>query len=154
MTTAKRVRICKDCLAEGVTTNRAAIYPGPRCYTHWLAFKKKSQLRAKERKVEANFSLTGVEYDALYAAQGYRCFICRVSTGKIRRLSVDHDHKKCMDHAPERGCRKCIRALLCKRCNQLVAWWGVEALLRAIEVLTDPPAQKVLADLENTSSFT
>lgn len=149
-----KVRVCKDCRKEELALTRDAKFPGPRCYTHHLAKRKVDRLRASERRVEQNFQLTGVEYDALYMAQGNRCFICRTSTGKVRRLAVDHDHNLCIDHPPEQGCRKCIRALLCKRCNQLVAWWGVEALLRAIEVLTDPPAQKVFARLENTSFAT
>ena len=47
-------------------------------------------------------------------------------------------------HDPKKGCRRCIRGLLCSRCNR----WGVplflDAMIRAINYLTDPPARKVL----------
>jgi arsenate reductase-like glutaredoxin family protein len=42
------------------------------------------------------------------------------------------------------GCPYCIRALLCGRCNKLVAFLDEEALARAIIVLVDPPARRVL----------
>lgn len=137
--------ICIDCEAEGVTTKRPAPHPGPRCVTHKRARKKVVSARAHELRTEATYGLTGAQYWAIHEAQGGCCYICLVSKGIVRRLAVDHDHKKCDDHPPEMGCPRCVRALLCKRCNQLIAWWGVEALQRAIEVLTDPPAQRVLA---------
>src|SRR5690242_2005107 len=57
--------------------------------------------------VEKTYGLEPGEYDALYALQGGRCYVCgRKST---RRLAVDHDHVTgaprgllCPD--PERGC--------------------------------------------------
>jgi hypothetical protein len=42
------------------------------------------------------------------------------------------------------GCSKCIRALLCAYCNEILGRLDVEALQRLITVLTDPPAQKIL----------
>lgn len=51
-----------------------------------------------EREWQRNFRLvrtygiTAVEYDAMLAQQGGGCAICG-STGKTRRLHVEHDHK-------------------------------------------------------------
>jgi hypothetical protein len=50
---------------------------------------------------------------------GNRCAICGTTedaTGK--RLAVDHDHSCCPN--PGKGCQKCIRGLLCIRCNSAV----------------------------------
>lgn len=75
-------------------------------------------------------------YAALYAAQGGRCYICRRATGASRRLPVDHDHATGE-----------VYGLLCGPCNKNVIGHlrrDVEALRRAIDYLTDPPARKVL----------
>ena len=88
--------------------------------------------------------MTGEQYWALYEAQGRRCFICQRATGATKKLAVDHDHHRGCGHAPETGCPDCVRALLCGPCNQMIGRWNVAALRRAIEVLTEPPAQRVL----------
>jgi hypothetical protein len=72
------------------------------------------------------------------------CFICQRATGKTKRLAVDHDHDCDAGHDRNMGCPKCIRALLCGPCNRLVGFLDAEALARAIEVLTNPPAQRFL----------
>lgn len=138
-------RPCKDCVAEGITTFRPPIYPGPRCTTHHRKITKLRRAKAHGLKVENTYGITVEDYWKIYEAQGRKCAICQVSTGKARRLAVDHDHKKCGDHPPDKGCPKCVRALLCKRCNMLIGWWGTDALLRAIDVLNDPPAQRILS---------
>lgn len=135
---------CKDCRAEGVTTSRPAPNPGPRCDTHHRSWRKRAQALAHGRKLEAGYGITSAQYWALYRAQGGVCAVCRIATGRTKRLAVEHEHGLCDDHPPEQGCPRCIRALTCGRCNRLVAFLGVEALCRAIELLTDPPARKVL----------
>lgn len=135
---------CKDCVAEGVATIRPTPFPGPRCSTHHRLFTAARKARAHERRTKATFGITGEQYWAIYQAQGGRCYICQWARGATKRLAVDHDHKKCSDHLPEQGCPRCVRALLCGPCNQTIGRLGVEALQRAITVLTDPPAQDVL----------
>jgi len=142
---------CKDCLAAGLTEGvperkwRPAPHPGPRCTTHHRAKRNADRLRAHALRTEANFGITGEQYWEVYEFQGGRCFVCQHARGLRRRLAVDHDHKLCDGHPPDKGCPRCIRALLCVSCNELLGRYGVDALMRAIEVLTDPPARKVLA---------
>jgi hypothetical protein len=38
-------------------------------------------------------------------------------SGRIWQLSIDHDHSCCPD---KRGCRNCIRGLLCADCNMML----------------------------------
>lgn len=149
---------CVDCLTEGAdpkgtrvlaTKDDGSLQPGPRCVTHWRGRKKQVSQVAHDRRMDTEYELTPELYRALYEDQGGKCFVCRKSTGKARRLAVDHDHKLALEHGhdPKKGCKLCIRALLCKRCNTLIGWLDVEALLRAIELLTNPPARKILTTL-------
>lgn len=140
-------RRCVDCENEGVRTNRPAPYGGPRsarCATHYRALRKRRKARAHALRVENNFGITADEYATLYESQGGVCFICRVARGVVKKLAVDHDHNKCDDHEPQVGCRNCVRSLLCGPCNQAIGRLNVAALKRAIEVLTNPPAQRIL----------
>jgi hypothetical protein len=79
-----------------------------------------SRLMAADRVVQRRHSvvmkaygLSAVEYEAMKAAQGNRCAICREeervmhrTLGTPRDLSVDHCHKT-----------GAVRALLCSQCN-------------------------------------
>lgn len=140
-----KVLVCKDCLTEGISTNRPAIHPGPRCVTHYRAWKRRSGQVSHARHIQNVYGITEEQYNALYEAQGGRCFVCGVATGASKRLAVEHEHGLCDDHSPERGCKRCIRGLCCGRCNRLVAFLGVEALTRAIQLIVDPPARKILS---------
>lgn len=66
------------------------------------------------------FNLTPEEYDAMLAAQGGVCAACGQAEetapgGRVNSLSIDHDHICCPG---QRSCGKCIRGLLCNRCNR------------------------------------
>jgi len=82
--------------------------------------------------VEKTYNLPADQYWALYAAQGGHCAICRVATGKTKRLAVDHHHDT-----------EQVRGLLCGPYNLTIGRLGVEALVRAVNYLYDPPAPKV-----------
>lgn len=147
---------CKDCAAQGISSYRAAHYPGPRCTTHHREFVKRSKKKAHARRVEKGFGITGEQYDAIYASQGGKCYICQRATGKTKALAVDHDHKRegCL-HAPDVGCPMCVRGLTCSTCNRIVLGrYDIHALARAIQYLLDPPAQKVLIELEEKNRTT
>lgn len=67
--------------------------------------------------------ITVEEYNWLYQQQGGVCCLCKepetshYNNGKLRKLSVDHDHN-CTEHAVTRTCKLCIRGLLCNSCNR------------------------------------
>jgi hypothetical protein len=136
---------CRDCKAEGITTARPAPNPGPRCATHWREVKKNRKALAHSRHVQKTYGITAEEYQLLYEGQGGLCFVCKRSRGLSRKLAVDHDHTKECGHDPKQGCRNCVRALLCQQCNTVVVGrYDIDALMRAVEVLKDPPAQHLL----------
>lgn len=141
-------RRCKDCVAEGITTEREACYPGPRCATHHRRFRKSQRFNAAMTRVALVYNLAPGEYAALLAEQLGTCAICTRATGRTKRLAVDHDHACC---AGPTSCGRCVRGLLCGPCNQLLGRYSAAALLRALTYLRDPPAQRVLRPTESSN---
>lgn len=136
---------CIDCRREGITVVRP-LYRGPRCKTHWQVERKRLRQVRHDAHVERTYELNPDDYQAIYDSQNGSCFVCRRAKGKRKYLAVDHEHDKpgC-DHPPNVGCRECVRCLACTTCNRIVLGrYDVAALKRAIEVLEDPPARKIL----------
>lgn len=74
--------------------------------------------------------LTPAERVALVAAQGGACAIC----GKVgERLQLHHDHRHCPGRT---GCRRCVRGLLCGRCNTALGRIGDHLIPRLIAYLS------------------
>ncbi len=89
--------------------------------------------------------ITSVEYTWLEKLQGGVCALCgtaerrkaaRVPEGTskelaVQRLCVDHDHS-CPNHKSGKGCKQCIRGLLCDFCNsRFLSWVESHPPLRA-----------------------
>jgi hypothetical protein len=76
-----------------------------------------------KNKMKDKFGLTPEQYQARFDAQNGLCAVCdkpevvHDKHGKLKRLAVDHDHKCCPE---QKSCGKCIRWLLCQRCNILL----------------------------------
>jgi hypothetical protein len=115
--------------------------------------KRRNRIRAHNNHVTKTYELSPEDYAAILASQDGRCFVCRKAKGAKKFLAVDHDHhahdgETPPPHPREMGCRRCVRCLACNTCNRIVLGrYDVDALVRAIIVLTEPPAQKVLRDL-------
>lgn len=138
-------KACKDCVVEGIATQRAAPNPGPRCATHWRAERARRRKAEHERRVCAAFGLAPGDYDRLYEAQGGKCAVCLVATGKARALAVDHDHACCPGRT---SCGKCVRGLICFGCNRQIGAFrdDPQKFFRAGLYLINPPARLVLTD--------
>lgn len=133
------IRRCKECV---VGSTRPAPHPGPRCASHHRAIKKVRQDAAHEAMVQRVYGLPPGLYEAMYQAQGGRCAICQIATGKAKRLAVDHDHSCCPGRI---SCGRCVRGLLCGSCNHVILGrYTPEMLERAIHYLIDPPAPHLL----------
>jgi hypothetical protein len=109
------------------------------------------------RRVLDVYKITPYDYRLLYIAQKGRCWICRTAKGihpddpkggGTRRLGVDHDHLT----GEVRGLL-CTGSLSANTCNRLIARYSREALRRAADYMTDPPA-KVLAEMMRVRSET
>ena len=148
---------CKDC---GSTT-RKLISVGPRtflCATCKRARKLRQRSSSHTRRMQKDYSLAPGEYKLLKEAQGGLCFTCGPWTGNrglSKNLAVDHDHSCCL--APP-ICGKCIRGLLCGPCNELIGVVGdsrghaIERLQAYIDYLTNPPAQRLLAEIREKNT--
>ena len=64
---------------------------------------------------ERRFGLDREAFDAMLHAQGGACAICGTTDPGKSYWNVDHDHSCCAPGSPV--CGKCVRGLLCSRCN-------------------------------------
>lgn len=53
--------------------------------------------------------------------QSNRCLVC---AGPLVEVQVDHDHElaKSHPHPVSRGCKACVRGLLCRPCNSMLGF--------------------------------
>lgn len=136
------------CINARDTKHRArpAVHGGPRsprCVTCQRAYERAARAKSRATRIVRVYNLTDDERAALKAWQGGRCYVCRVATGRTKELAVDHDHTCCPGPT---SCGKCIRALVCGPCNQMLGRWNSPVkLARAARVLLFHPAQKFLA---------
>jgi len=83
---------------------------------HWVATHKENKHAAHIRYF---YGITYERYQELLALQEGVCAICKKPDHLGKRLAVDHDHKCCEGR---RSCGRCVRALLCSRCNKNVSY--------------------------------
>ena len=85
------------------------------------------RLASRERNLLVKYKMTLAEFDARLAAQGGVCAMC----GELpaSQWHVDHDHGCC----PKGGesCGKCVRGIVCARCNLAVGIYESHAILAA-----------------------
>lgn len=94
----RRTRVCSDCEQKFVGYNR-------RCnQCHQI------------NRITKRYNITRQQLDQMYRDQNNRCRICN----RKRKLVVDHDHRCC---GRGRSCGKCVRGLLCSRCNLRLGWF-------------------------------
>ena len=90
----------------------------------------------RRQKIWIRFHLTWDAYQALQEKYGRCCAACgrsETDNGKFV-LSIDHDHACCPGRI---SCGKCIRGLLCNRCNRALGLLGdsIELLKKMIAYL-------------------
>lgn len=113
------MRVCADCKKEQPFSNYHTSGRGYRANC--------KSCRAKidrSDKLRRHYNITPVQYDTLLYKQGGVCRICSMPetlidnrTGEVMSLAVDHDHSCCPG---TKTCGKCIRGLLCARCNTAI----------------------------------
>lgn len=63
----------------------------------------------------STYGLNARQFWELLAAQGGRCATCPTEHTEADPLCVDHDHACCPGR--KKSCGRCVRGLLCRRCN-------------------------------------
>lgn len=98
---------------------------------------RKNAGEVRDKMREQRFGITREEFDALFASQGNLCAICRGGDPGTNFWAVDHDHACCP--GSNKTCGKCIRGILCFRCNHALgsARDSVEILSTMITYLGD-----------------
>lgn len=111
--------VCKECQKE----YRKQQYRKHRKFENastrkWVA-QNKDRVRDRERRrTLKRYNLTPESHQVLLNSQAGKCAICENIPKEGENLHVDHDHRCCS--SPKNSCGKCVRALLCDRCNLLL----------------------------------
>ena len=71
---------------------------------------------AFKRRLKYRYGISRERYQQILDLQSGKCAVCK-RTQNGRRLAVDHDHSCC---PTRKSCGKCLRGLLCERCNMLI----------------------------------
>lgn len=125
------------CQVEGCIE---AHYGGGMCQTHYVPARKRV---ATDDALKTKYDIDLDQRDELIASQGGVCAICKNPPPEGKILVVDHDHTHC--GGPRRGCRWCVRGMLCGSCNlHLGHVEDLEWLQKALNYLNDPPAYGVI----------
>lgn len=128
-------RECSKCGIVKPLTDYYASRPGRirrECKPCHLAYRAAWRAANRTKVRLLYYGITDEHYAELLAAQGGVCAICKEPeiaksrhTGEIAALQIDHDHGCC---GARQRCGKCVRGLLCGRCN------------RALGLLRDDPS--------------
>lgn len=97
----------------------------------------------KKRWWSLRYGITKKDYAILSEFQKNCCAICKRTRAEFgRRWPIDHDHKCCPG---VRWCGKCIRGLLCMRCNMAIGMLldDPNFLENAISYLKNPPTNQI-----------
>lgn len=106
---------CVSCHAQSVKRNkRTEKYKSQRRASRKRSYsEKRAAIRAQHTRWA--YGLAPGQFEEMMLAQKGLCAICKKAPQGVRGLHVDHDHSCCSTNA--RSCGKCVRALLCDKCN-------------------------------------
>ncbi|MCE5292915.1 MAG: endonuclease VII domain-containing protein [Nocardiaceae bacterium] len=116
---------CKPCAARRYRTNKprlraAAAKRDKENRAHNQATQRAWRAKVPEqlqlrRRIQL-YKMSVAEFETRLAAQKGRCAACETSF-EDQTPHVDHDHACCPG---KRSCGKCVRGLLCRRCNWIL----------------------------------
>lgn len=84
------------------------------------AYEEKNRGAIRDRQLRKAYNITLEQYRAMLDDQRGVCLICGLPD-ENKNLAVDHDHNCCPGR---KSCGKCIRGLLCSKCNQAIGLLG------------------------------
>jgi hypothetical protein len=97
----------------------------------------RSTILNRKSILKLRFHMTIEDYEKLFKKQKGKCAICGSKDSQVKRqkyFCIDRDHKCC---PTSKSCGKCIRGLLCQRCNSLLGYSydNINILRNAIKYL-------------------
>jgi len=114
--------------------------PTGACRAHW--HKINNPLKSRKRGLKSK-GLTLESYNSLLEAQNGGCGVCGSKSAGFNRknFAIDHDHSCCDGQVT---CGKCIRGLLCIRCNLVLGAVedSTELLQQMINYLAPTPLDR------------
>jgi hypothetical protein len=110
------IKLCQ-CGKEKSLTPQGSFYCKP-CHSLTMA-KWRKQNKEKIRAIGRAYSykLSSVQYTELMTSQKGKCAICKIEFTERIKPHVDHNHSCC---PTQKTCGKCIRGLLCTKCNTML----------------------------------
>jgi hypothetical protein len=102
---------CKSCVNDASREYRES-FPERRLATA-RTYRESNVIKLAGARRRYTFGLSIEEVDSLIEAQGNACKLCRGDLGES--WQVDHDHACCPSKI--KTCGKCVRGVLCRRCN-------------------------------------
>lgn len=117
----KHCRLCKQQVSlDQFTRNRTArdglayeCGPCRRKAGREYATAHRNPERSRIQKLKLKYQMTPEQFEVLVQNQKGLCAIC--DTAPLTILHIDHDHSCC---AKDTSCGRCIRGLLCAKCNK------------------------------------
>lgn len=103
---------CREC--KEAYTARIKLADPERIRNYKKKFNEANRARLNQEGFFYRYGITYEERDAMLSRQGGVCLVCESSEGPWH---VDHDHACCSDNKG-RTCGKCIRGILCAKCNK------------------------------------
>lgn len=103
-------------------------------------YPEKMKTLKRNNSLKSKYGITLDEYNLMLEAQNGNCAICTkkpsLNTNDHRSfaMAVDHDRRCC---GPDKACSKCIRGLLCMKCNRALGMFedDILILLAAVKYL-------------------
>lgn len=90
-------------------------YCKPCAHTKRVDWARNNKDKGRQYKLKYDYKMSVQTFDKMVKDQDNKCAIC--SEDFTTTPCIDHDHSCC---GPKKACEKCVRGLLCTRCNVIV----------------------------------
>lgn len=116
------------------------------CNSAYVAeWMRNNEGRRAANRLWTYYRLRREDWEAMWDRQNGQCALCRMGLDETKMV-VDHDHRCCPG---ERSCGRCVRAILCRRCNTAVGWlecqpnYSLESFVGRVMQYVDDRAERV-----------